>query len=253
MKSAHRYWAVIPAAGIGKRMQSRLPKQYLPLAGQTVIQHSINVFLQHPDIHGVVVAIADNDPIWDDLQFDTDKVFFSVPGGEERCHSVLNALDALAPQASDADWVLVHDAARPCLDRRDLDQLMTILSSHPVGGLLAIPVRDTIKKADVSHEVETTISRDGLWHALTPQMFHLGSLRNALHAALDAGHLVTDEASAIELSGRSPLLIEGSAENIKITRPEDLALAEFYLRHRHGLEQFDQDIAISDGLNADEG
>lgn len=253
MKSGHRYWAVIPAAGIGKRMQSRLPKQYLPLAGQTVIQHSINIFLQHPGIHGVVVAIADDDSNWDNLEFETEKPFFTVAGGEERCHSVLNALDALAPHASDADWVLVHDAARPCLARRDLDQLMTILSSHPVGGLLAIPVRDTIKKADVTHEVEATVNREGLWHALTPQMFHLGSLRNALRAAIDTGQIVTDEASAIEMAGRSPLLIEGSAENIKITRPEDLALAEFFLRHRHGLAQFDQDIADSDGLNADEG
>lgn len=253
MKSEHCYWVVIPAAGIGKRMQSQLPKQYLPLAGKTVIEHSINIFLQHPDVRGVVVAIADNDATWNTLHFDTDKPLLTATGGEERCDSVLNALALLGEHASDADWVLVHDAARPCLDRRDLDQLMNMLSSHPVGGLLAVPVRDTLKKADVTHEVENTVNRDGLWHALTPQMFHLASLRNALSSARASGLVVTDEAMAIELTGRSPLLIEGSAENIKITRPEDLALAEFYLHRRQSQVQNDQDILDSDGLNADEG
>jgi 2-C-methyl-D-erythritol 4-phosphate cytidylyltransferase len=247
------YWAVIPAAGIGKRMQSQIPKQYLPLAGRTVIEHTVELFLQHPHISGVVVAISEADETWQELHFDTQKPLLTVSGGAERCHSVLNALDALSEQASDADWVLVHDAARPCLQRKDLDMLMTLLAVHPVGGLLGVPVRDTIKRADVSCEVEETVNRDGLWHALTPQMFHLGSLRNALRSAVENGQLVTDESSAIELSGQQPVMVEGSADNIKITRPEDLALAEFFLRHQHGLEDVLPGIYDSDGLNADEG
>lgn len=253
MNIEQTYWAVIPAAGIGKRMRSHIPKQYLPLAGRTVIEHSIDIFLQHPRISGVVVAISEDDETWQGLHFDTDKPVLTVSGGAERCHSVVNALETLADHASDADWVLVHDAARPCLQRKDLDLLMDLLAVHPVGGLLGVPVRDTIKRADVTCEVEETVDRDGLWHALTPQMFHLGSLRNALRMALESGKLVTDESSAIELSGRQPIMVEGSADNIKITRPEDLALAEFFLRHQRGLEDVIPGILDSDGLNADEG
>ena len=155
-----------------------------------------------------------------------------VTGGAERCHSVLNGLEALRQHADLTDWVLVHDAARPCLAVADLDRLMNELADDPVGGLLAAPVRDTLKQADSAGRVATTVDRSRLWHALTPQMFRLGRLRDALNAALARGLLVTDEAGAMEAAGFAPRLIEGRADNVKITRPEDLALAEFYLAHR---------------------
>ncbi|MCP5230775.1 MAG: 2-C-methyl-D-erythritol 4-phosphate cytidylyltransferase [Zoogloeaceae bacterium] len=227
-----RHWAVIPAAGVGRRMKSATPKQYLPLAGKTVIEHSLNALCSHPAIAGAVVAVTETDPYWPELNAGCDgKPLLRAPGGAERCHSVLNALDVLAGVADEADWVLVHDAARPCLHRDDLDRLIAEAGAHPVGGILAVPVRDTMKRADQDGDIARTEDRVGLWHALTPQMFRLGELRTALRDALDRGALVTDDASALELAGRAPLLVEGAASNIKITRPEDLALAEFFLTH----------------------
>jgi 2-C-methyl-D-erythritol 4-phosphate cytidylyltransferase len=152
-----------------------------------------------------------------------------VAGGAERCHSVLNALDDLAREADPADWVLVHDAARPCLRRADLDRLITELKDDPVGGILAVPVRDTMKGADGDGRIRSTLDRAALWHAYTPQMFRLGPLRDALRDAIACGDLVTDDASAMERAGFAPRLIEGHADNIKITRAEDLPLARFYL------------------------
>lgn len=229
---AVKHWAVIPAAGVGKRMKSATPKQYLPLAGKTVIEHSLNALCSHPAIAGTVVAVTETDPYWPELHAGcVGKPLLRAGGGAERCHSVLNALDALTELADDGDWVLVHDAARPCLHRDDLDRLINEAGVHEVGGILAAPVRDTMKRADVGGNIARTEDRDGLWHALTPQMFRLGELRVALRDALDSGALVTDDASAMELAGKAPLLVEGAASNIKITRPEDLALAEFYLTH----------------------
>ncbi|MCP5141553.1 MAG: 2-C-methyl-D-erythritol 4-phosphate cytidylyltransferase [Chromatiales bacterium] len=229
---AVKHWAVIPAAGVGKRMKSATPKQYLPLAGKTVIEHSLAALCSHPAIAGAVVAVTETDPYWPELNAGCDgKPLLRAPGGAERCHSVLNALDVLAGVADEADWVLVHDAARPCLHRDDLDRLIAAAGAHPVGGILAVPVRDTMKRADQHGDIARTEDRVGLWHALTPQMFRLGELRTALRDALDRGALVTDDASALELAGRAPLLVEGAASNIKITRPEDLALAEFHLTH----------------------
>lgn len=155
-----------------------------------------------------------------------------VDGGVERCHSVLNALDYLALNAEEVDWVLVHDAVRPCLRREDLDRLVKVLEDHPVGGLLGVPARDTIKQVGIDGAVCATVPRDRLWHAFTPQMFRLGPLRRALGAALDQGNLVTDDAGALELSGLEPRMVEGHADNIKITRPEDLSLAVFYLQQQ---------------------
>ncbi|MCB1734322.1 MAG: 2-C-methyl-D-erythritol 4-phosphate cytidylyltransferase [Gammaproteobacteria bacterium] len=227
-----KHWAVIPAAGVGKRMKSATPKQYLALAGKTVIEHSLSALCSHPLIAGAVVAVTETDPYWKELNPGCDgKPLFRAAGGAERCHSVLNALDVLREVADAADWVLVHDAARPCLSRDDLDRLLVEAGAHPVGGILAVPVRDTMKRANASVEIARTENRDGLWHALTPQMFRLGELRSALRDALQVGALVTDDASALERLGKAPRLVEGSASNIKITRPEDLALAEFHLTH----------------------
>lgn len=229
MTEATRHWVVIPAAGVGRRVGALIPKQYLELAGRRVIDHTLAVFVQHPSIAGVVVAVDGSDPHWPETEFADHPTVQRCDGGVERCHSVLNALDALSRQASDQDWVLVHDAARPCLRREDLDRLLERVEIDPVGGILAVPVRDTMKRADGTRHIVKTESRDGLWHAFTPQMFRFCLLRRVLRQAIEQDLVVTDDASAIELAGLTPLLVEGHADNIKITRPEDLPLAQFHL------------------------
>ncbi|MDT8402964.1 2-C-methyl-D-erythritol 4-phosphate cytidylyltransferase [Sulfuriflexus sp.] len=242
------FWVVIPAAGIGSRMQADCPKQYLDLQGKTVLEQTLAHFLHHPRIHGIVVAVAEHDTTWPTLYIDTDKPLHTVIGGSERCHSVLNALNFLEDKTRNTDWVLVHDAARPCLRRGDLDKLMITMAQHPQGGILAVPVRDTLKRVDVACIIEETVDRVSLWHALTPQMFHVGMLREALEKAIADGVLVTDEASAMEYAGYNPLVVEGYADNIKITRPEDLALARFHLATIS-----DEAASDYDGLMADDG
>ncbi|CDI03750.1 4-diphosphocytidyl-2C-methyl-D-erythritol synthase [Candidatus Competibacter denitrificans Run_A_D11] len=234
MINSVRYWAIVPAAGTGKRLGSTIPKQYLTLLDRPVIAHTLAALLQHPRIEGAVVVVDSKDCWWPDIaaSLDTAKPLWRAPGGTERCHSVLNGLEVLQAQAESTDWVLVHDAARPCLTAADLDRLFAQLADDPVGGLLATPVRDTLKQADSSGRIGVTVDRSQLWHALTPQMFRLGDLHHALRAALARGLLVTDEAAAMEAAGFSPRLVEGRADNIKITRPEDLALAAFFLSHR---------------------
>jgi 2-C-methyl-D-erythritol 4-phosphate cytidylyltransferase len=232
MSQTPAFWAVIPAAGVGRRMGSTIPKQYLDLAGQTVIEHTLARFIADERISGVVVALDPADGYWNDTAFATHPRVLRVDGGTERCHSVLNALTVLANRAHEQDWVLVHDAARPCLQAADLDRLIETLRDDAVGGLLGIPVRDTMKRNDGMGRIAETVERSSLWHAYTPQMFRLGLLRQALDAALAAGALVTDDASAMERLGYAPRLIEGHADNIKITRAEDLPLAQFYLQQQ---------------------
>lgn len=232
MTGEARVWALIPAAGVGRRVGAPIPKQYLDLAGRRVIDHSLSVFVKHPAIAGIVVALDPSDGQWLDTEFARHPAVRRCNGGAERCHSVLNALDALPEYAAEQDWVLVHDAARPCLRRADLDRLLEVAQVDPVGGILAVPVRDTMKRADRSGHIAGTESRDGLWHAYTPQMFRLGLLRRVLSQAIERDLLVTDDASAVELAGLAPLLVEGHADNIKITRPEDLPLALFYLQQQ---------------------
>ena len=232
--SSVRHWALVPAAGVGKRMSSAIPKQYLPLAGRPVIAHALKTLLDHPCIAGAVVAIGVEDEWWPLVaaELTAAKPSLVTTGGAERCHSVLNGLELLRERAAPSDWVLVHDAARPCLTTGDLDRLLAELADDPVGGLLAVPVRDTLKQADDAGRVAATVDRSQLWHALTPQMFRLGMVYEALRTALARGLLVTDEAAAMEAAGYAPRLVEGRADNLKITRPEDLALAEFYLTRR---------------------
>ncbi|MGB8145840.1 MAG: 2-C-methyl-D-erythritol 4-phosphate cytidylyltransferase, partial [Chromatiaceae bacterium] len=208
-------------------MGAAIPKQYLDLAGRPVLEYSLRLFLDHPRIRGLAIALDAADEGWEALPSAHHPAILRVTGGAERCHSVLNALEALTGRAQEDDWVLVHDAARPCLRREDLDLLISTLEDHPVGGLLGVPVRDTMKAANPGGEVQYTVARAGLWHAYTPQMFRLGPLRQALRQAIAAGQLVTDDASALEIAGYQPLLVAGHADNIKITRPEDLALAHF--------------------------
>lgn len=224
-------WAVVPAAGRGQRMGAALPKQYLPLAGKPIVQHAVERLVAHPRVRAVVVALAADDRHWATLELNLEhERVLTVTGGAERCLSVLAALGRLAGLAAADDWVLVHDAARPCLRAGDLDALIEACLGHPVGGLLATPVRDTLKRAGPAGEVVATVERTGLWHALTPQMFRLASLTAAIEAALASGVTVTDEAQAMELAGHAPLLVPGHADNIKVTEPRDRELAELYMR-----------------------
>lgn len=217
------FWAVIPAAGVGARMAADRPKQYLQLGGRTILEHSLGCFLDHPSLKGLVVSLAIDDPYWPTLACANDPRIQRADGGSERSGSVLNALLHLnALGASDDDWVLVHDAARPNLSRDDLDTLLAELADDPVGGLLAVPARDTLKRADKQGRVMDTVDRSLIWQAYTPQMFRLGALHRALADSLVADAVITDEASAMEWSGQAPRLIEGRSDNIKVTRPEDL-------------------------------
>lgn len=227
-----RFWAVVPAAGVGKRMQADIPKQYLLLNDRPVIEHTLQRLLQHSAISGAYVALGAEDGWWPDTIYAQHPDVVRVDGGAERCHSVLNALHALSDKAADEDWVLVHDAARPCVRQEDLDALIACADSTDIGALLGMPVKDTMKRTDTAGVISKTVDRDNLWHAFTPQMFRLGFLRNCLQRALDAGVLVTDEASAVEWAGFQPVMVEGHADNLKITRPEDLPLASYYLNHQ---------------------
>jgi 2-C-methyl-D-erythritol 4-phosphate cytidylyltransferase len=208
-------------------MKSSRPKQYLLLHGKPILQHTLEK-LALSNLAGLVVCLAENDPYWDSVQL--SRPVIRVQGGSERCHSVFNGLQALQHYAQPGDWVLVHDAARPCVRPSDIEKLMTQLADHPVGGLLAMPVRDTLKRADSQRVVVETVNREGLWHALTPQMFRLAALSQALEKVLSSNQLVTDEAQAMERMGYCPVLVEGHGDNIKVTHPQDLDLAALYLQ-----------------------
>lgn len=227
-----RFWAVVPAAGAGRRLGGPIPKQYLELAGRRVIEHTLQRLLDHPRIAGVFVALSPGDEYWPTCAFADHPRVFRATGGAERSDSVLNALRAMTTQVDPDDWVLVHDAARPCLSADDLDRLIGELESHPVGGLLGVPVHDTVKRAGPEGTVVATVPRQALWRAFTPQMFRHRPLLDALERAAALGQPITDDASAMELAGHRPRMVEGRPDNIKITRPEDLALAEFFLRRQ---------------------
>ena len=225
-------WAVIPAAGIGQRMQSDIPKQYLPLAGSTVIENTIHRLLAASQVKGLSISLRNDDQYWSSVNIESSKPVIRAEGGAERCDSVLNAMKALAEHDDfniDNDWVMVHDAVRPCVRLDDLDRLIEQVTSNESGGLLALPVRDTMKRASESQSVQVTVDREGLWHALTPQLFPYRALWEALIKAMEEGVTVTDESSAMEHAGYAPKLVEGHEDNIKITRPNDLRLAELFI------------------------
>ena len=225
------FWAVVPAAGVGKRMGTEVPKQYLEVAGRPVLQHTLERLLSVESIAGINVALGAEDGYWPDLPFGDHPRICAVPGGRERADSVYSALVHLEDRARPDDWVLVHDAARLCITRSDVLKLMDILKDDPVGGILALPVSDTLKTVDDQHIVGTPDRRQ-VWRALTPQMFRYGLLRQALLDAAEQHRLVTDESSALELAGYRPRIVEGRPDNLKITRPEDLPLAAFYLERQ---------------------
>lgn len=224
-------WLIVPAAGIGQRMKAECPKQYLKISDRFILDITLSRLLHNAPFKGCMVALSVQDHWWPDSESAKDDRIQTCTGGQERADSVLSALHALNEQADDNDWVLVHDAARPCLDAHDLSNLIDTLFEHPVGGLLAAPVADTLKLAGegVQPAVEQTVDRHRLWRALTPQMFRFGALRAALESCLENGDAVTDESSAMEFSGNMPVLVEGRADNLKITVPSDLALAGFIL------------------------
>ena len=209
-------------------MQSDVPKQYLTLNDKLVIEHTLQRLLSVTWIEKIVVVVAAHDDVWPKLDLSRHPKIVTAPGGDERCHSVLNGLEFISVEAKD-NWVLVHDAARPCVRAADIERLIATTQQHEVGGILAAPVRDTLKKAGEENRIVDTVDRNHLWHAFTPQMFRLPLLVNALQDAIANAVVVTDEAQAIERCGFSPLLIEGETDNIKITQPTDLALAALYL------------------------
>lgn len=230
-------WLLVPAAGIGQRMGASLPKQYLPLAGKNVLYITLSrLHLAVPHAQ-LVVSLNAADQFWPQIQqellthFPRIKIHTCI-GGAERSDSVLAGLNAIQTLAQPNDWVLVHDAARPCITKHDLNLLINSLTDHPCGGLLATPVADTLKQGQATaagNLVQTTIPRAQVWHALTPQMFRYGLLTQALITGLEKNLNLTDEASALEAAGLQPMLIAGRRDNLKITHPEDLALAELIL------------------------
>ncbi len=226
----------MPAAGSGRRFGTQLPKQYAPLLGRTVMEWALAPFVADPQCRGITVALAPEDARWPRLAGRLPATVATVPGGAQRSASVLNGLRALGPMADERDWVLVHDAARPCLPAADLAQLLRELGAEETGGLLATRGADTLKFAPMggATAVARTVDRTGLWRALTPQMFRLGALRKALEAAHDAGRTPTDESQALEWVGARPLLVEGSAANIKVTTAQDLVVAAAILTSAGG-------------------
>lgn len=222
-----KVYAIIPAAGVGSRMQAEHPKQYLSLLGRTVAEHTLHTLTHHPKVEGVVVGIAKDDPYWPQLPQIAQVV--SVEGGQTRAETVLKGLEYLSKLAAPEDWVLVHDMARPCLHSTDIDALLAC--THPEGAILGVPVADTLKKLQ-GHHIKATVDRTQVWRAFTPQFFPIQLLYQALRGALAAGVEITDEASAVEWFGGKPHMIHGRSDNIKITWPEDLALAEFYLQQQ---------------------
>ncbi|MCA1325912.1 2-C-methyl-D-erythritol 4-phosphate cytidylyltransferase [Herbaspirillum sp. alder98] len=234
-----RYLALLPAAGVGARMGGDTPKQYMTLAGKPMLHHALAAFADHPRIAHTFVVVSAADGWIDTLLEDAlrDRVTVLRVGGPTRQESVLNGLQAMRTEVADGDWVLVHDAARPGLDAALIDRLLATLGDDPVGGLLALPVVDTLKRvsADDATRAQQTVPRAGLWAAQTPQMFRYALLQQALQRACDQGQLdaITDDASAIELLGLQPRLVEGSPRNLKVTLAADAALAEFFLKGPH--------------------
>lgn len=224
-------WAVIPAAGRGARFGGDIPKQYLEAAGQPLIAHALGALLAHPRVAGAMVALAAGDPRWPGWTELHGKPVLHCIGGAERADSVLAALQALPRDAGYDDLVLVHDAARPNLHRADLDRLIEAASAHADGAILAAPVHDTLKRAGDDARIDATEPRAKLWRALTPQAFRRAALAAALRRARSDGVVATDEAMAMERAGARPRLVEGRDDNLKVTTPADLALAEFLLSH----------------------
>lgn len=223
-----RFHVIIPAAGVGNRMATAIPKQYLPLSGKPTISHSIETFFACKRIASIHLALSPDDYFWRNLALDANsRLRLHYTGGNSRAETVQNTLDSIRPEIDDADWVLVHDAARPGLTIDLLDALLDAVKDDAVGGLLALPLADTLKQSNAESRVLNTIPREGLWQAQTPQMFRYHLLKEALES-FDG--VPTDEAQAVEALGLQPKLVVGSIRNMKITYPQDIALMEVLMR-----------------------
>lgn len=219
---------IIPAAGAGNRMATAIPKQYLPLCGKPMISHSIQTFFSCPRIASIHLALSPEDYFWRSLSLDANsRLQLHYTGGNTRAQTVLNTLQAIESQVEDDDWILVHDAARPGLTLPLLSTLLDDLADDAVGGLLALPLADTLKRSDTRARVQSTIPRDDLWQAQTPQMFRYALLKKALE---DFEGAPTDEAQAVEALGLQPKLVVGSLRNMKVTYPQDIALMEVLMQ-----------------------
>ena len=230
---------IVPAAGVGKRMAANCPKQYLTIDGKTILEHTVNRLLAHPSISKVLLALGEHDEYFANTPLANNPHVISVIGGEERVDSVLNALKTI--DQGNNPWIMVHDAARPCVSHQDIDALILSCQLKNVGGLLAAPASDTMKLSSSetvstsSPQVSSTFDRRLLWHAYTPQMFPTKQLLSAIEQAKKDGFMMTDESSAMEHAGLNSQLILSSSDNIKITRPDDLALAAFILSKQAAL------------------
>ncbi len=227
------FLVIIPAAGIGKRMQAECPKQYLEINNQSVLAHTTYRLLSHPKIAKVIIVVSDEDEYFAETDLANNPNIIRVSGGKERVDSVLNGLKSVDVEKN--PWILVHDAARPCITHNDINKIIDECIKSNCGGLLAAQVVDTMKQSNLksSNRVGQTIDRSHLWHAFTPQMYKTSELRKSIESALQQGLDITDESSAIELAGLPSLLVLGRRDNIKITRPEDMALATFYLQQQN--------------------
>jgi 2-C-methyl-D-erythritol 4-phosphate cytidylyltransferase len=224
-------WFIVPAAGIGQRMGTAVPKQYLPFANSTIIETTLKTLLSIEPLAGIVVAIHPKDTQWSTLSMSQHTKIHTVIGGDERSDSVLSALDFLdsilvSDKCGDEPWVLVHDAARPCISPDSIYKMVNSLADGGVGGILGVSSSDTLKRVNAQKTIESTIDRSTVWQAQTPQMFRYGVLRNALSQAIQNNQVITDEASALELAGYAVNIIAGRRDNIKITQADDLPIAE---------------------------
>lgn len=244
MDQTHKFIAIVPAAGVGKRMKANCPKQYLRINNETILTHTVTRLLNHPQIEKVIIALGCEDQYFDECDLAHNKNIVRVNGGQERVDSVLSGLHVV--DKNKYPWVLVHDAARPCVSHADIDALIEQCLKFDTGGILATPVRDTMKRGVIKkvdnkphslHLIDHTVEREQLWHALTPQLYKTDELTLAIEQALSGNIPITDEASAIEQAKLNSILVSASSENIKITHPDDLALAEFYLNKQAKLNR----------------
>lgn len=225
-------WAIVPAAGVGRRMGRDIPKQYLPLLQKTVIEHTLKRLLAVERINSVIVVLHQHDHYFANLPIAKDPRVLSKTGGDYRSDSVLAALESLEKKAKPNDWILVHDSVRCCIRTSKIHQLLDQLAENPVGGILAVPSRDTLKQSNFEGDILKTLDRNSIWQAQTPQLFRFDILHTALRRAREQQETVNDESSAIELMKLQPHLVEGHYDNIKITHPEDLVIAEAILKQQ---------------------
>jgi 2-C-methyl-D-erythritol 4-phosphate cytidylyltransferase len=228
-KSIPKIWAILPAAGAGKRFSTQKPKQFFELNGQLVAEHSLRRLRAVPQIEKIIIPCDIDCTLWSQVPSIQQSNVKQVKGGEQRSHSVLNGLISLDQVASDNDWVLVHDIARPCITPADINKLIDAVENHPAGGILTARVNETLKKVSSDQQIEATVDRAQYLMAQTPQIFKFSLLKTAIENCLKAGVMPTDEAFAIEHSGLPVLAVEGRQDNIKITRQEDLAIASAIL------------------------